>query len=103
MEVIMQFIPLILIFAVFYFLLIRPQQRRAKMHRDMVSAMQRGDKVITAGGLRAKVVKVVNETDVVALVPPTGTQYQNRPRVRQERELTAQMPHLRCAAQVAPA
>jgi len=64
MEFIVQFIPLILIFAVFYFLLIRPQQRRAKMHRDMVSAMQRGDKVITAGGLRAKVVKVVNETDV---------------------------------------
>ena len=63
MEFIVQFIPLILIFAVFYFLLIRPQQRRAKMHRDMVSAMQRGDKVITAGGLRAKDVKVVNETD----------------------------------------
>ena len=64
MEFIVQFIQLILIFAVFYFLLIRPQQRRAKMHRDMVSAMQRGDKVVTAGGLRAKVVKVVNETDV---------------------------------------
>ena len=70
MEVIMQFIPLILIFAVFYFLLIRPQQRRAKMHRDMVSAMQRGDKVITAGGLRAKVVKVVNETDVELEISP---------------------------------
>jgi preprotein translocase subunit YajC len=65
-----QFIPLILIFAVFYFLLIRPQQRRAKMHRDMVSAMQRGDKVITAGGLRAKVVKVVNETDVELEISP---------------------------------
>ena len=71
MEVfIVQFIPLILIFAVFYFLLIRPQQRRAKMHRDMVSAMQRGDKVITAGGLRAKVVKVVNETDVELEISP---------------------------------
>jgi|TARA_B100000767_G_scaffold34642_1_gene29444 preprotein translocase subunit YajC len=67
---IVQFIPLILIFAVFYFLLIRPQQRRAKMHRDMVSAMQRGDKVITAGGLRAKVVKVVNETDVELEISP---------------------------------
>ena len=71
MEFIVQFIPLILIFAVFYFLLIRPQQRRAKMHRDMVSAMQRGDKVITAGGLRAKVVKVVNETDVELEISPT--------------------------------
>jgi|TARA_B100000780_G_scaffold180849_1_gene126881 preprotein translocase subunit YajC len=67
---IVQFIPLILIFAVFYFLLIRPQQRRAKMHRDMVSAMQRGDKVVTAGGLRAKVVKVVNETDVELEISP---------------------------------
>lgn len=64
------FVPLIGIFAVFYFLLIRPQQRRAKMHRDMVSAMQRGDKVITAGGLRAKVVKVVNETDVELEISP---------------------------------
>ena len=70
MEFIVQFIPLILIFAVFYFLLIRPQQRRAKMHRDMVSAMQRGDKVITAGGLRAKVIKVVNETDVELEISP---------------------------------
>ena len=70
MEFIVQFIPLILIFAVFYFLLIRPQQRRAKMHRAMVSAMQRGDKVITAGGLRAKVVKVVNETDVELEISP---------------------------------
>ena len=67
---IVQFIPLILIFAVFYFLLIRPQQRRAKEHRDTVSAMQRGDKVITAGGLRAKVVKVVNETDVELEISP---------------------------------
>ena len=67
---IVQFIPLILIFAVFYFLLIIPQQRRAKEHRDMVSAMQRGDKVITAGGLRAKVVKVVNETDVELEISP---------------------------------
>ena len=40
------------------------------MHRDMVSAMQRGDKVITAGGLRAKVVKVVNETDVELEISP---------------------------------
>jgi preprotein translocase subunit YajC len=64
------FVPFIGIFAVFYFLLIRPQQRRAKMHRDMVSAMQRGDKVITAGGLRAKVVKVVNETDVELEISP---------------------------------
>ena len=70
MEFIVQFIPLILIFGVFYFLLIRPQQRRAKEHRDMVGGMQRGDKVITAGGLRAKVIKVVNESDVELEISP---------------------------------
>ena len=66
MEFIVQFIPLILIFAVFYFLLIRPQQRKAKMHQEMVNSVQRGDNIVTAGGLRAKVVKVVNEYDVEA-------------------------------------
>jgi preprotein translocase subunit YajC len=69
-QMLVQLMPLFLIFAIFYFLLIRPQQRRAKEHRDMVSAMQRGDKVITAGGLRAKVIKVVNETDVELEISP---------------------------------
>ena len=45
-----QMLPFLLIFVVFYFLLIRPQQKKAKMHREMVSNLRRGDKVVTAGG-----------------------------------------------------
>ena len=51
-------IPLVLIFAVFYFLLIRPQQKRAKMHREMLSAIRRGDRIVTGGGILGKVIKV---------------------------------------------
>jgi len=51
-------IPLILIFVIFYFLLIRPQQKRAKEHRNMVENLRRGDQVVTAGGIVAKVTKV---------------------------------------------
>jgi len=52
------FLPLILIFVVFYFLLIRPQQKRQKEHKAMVGAVQAGDEVVTAGGLLAKVTAV---------------------------------------------
>ena len=58
------FIPLILIFLIFYFLLIRPQQRRAKEHKEMVAGVQRGDKIVSSGGIRGKVVKVVGDFDV---------------------------------------
>ena len=50
-----QFVPLILIFAIMYFLMIRPQQKRAKLHREMVAALKKGDQVITQGGLIGKV------------------------------------------------
>lgn len=53
-----QFIPLILIFAIMYFLLIRPQQKKMKQHQNMVSALRRGDQVVTQGGLIGKVTKV---------------------------------------------
>jgi len=56
--VFMQFLPIILIFIIFYFLLIRPQQKRLKDHRSMVEAMRRGDQVVTAGGIVGKVSKV---------------------------------------------
>lgn len=59
------FLPLILIFAVFYFLLIRPQQKKMKQHREMVAALRRGDKVVTAGGLIGTVAKVVNEQELL--------------------------------------
>ncbi len=53
----LQLLPLVLIFVVFYFLLIRPQQKKAKVHRSMVEAVKRGDKVITGGGLVGTVTK----------------------------------------------
>ncbi|MFD1914337.1 preprotein translocase subunit YajC [Halodurantibacterium flavum] len=52
------FVPLILIFAIMYFLLIRPQQKKLKEHRAMVEAVRRGDEVVTSGGLIGKVTKV---------------------------------------------
>ena len=55
------FLPLILIFVVFYFLLIRPQQKKAKSHREMVSNVRRGDSVVTGGGIIGKVTKVMDE------------------------------------------
>ena len=58
MEAIGQFIPLILIFAIMYFLLIRPQQKKLKEHQEMVAALRRGDQVITQGGVLGKVTKV---------------------------------------------
>jgi preprotein translocase subunit YajC len=53
-----QFIPLVLIFAIMYFLMIRPQQRRVKQHREMVAALKKGDQVITQGGVIGKVTGV---------------------------------------------
>ena len=63
-QMLIQLMPLFLIFAIFYFLLIRPQQRKAKEHREMVAAVQRGDKIVSSGGVRGKVVKVIGDTDV---------------------------------------
>ncbi|MEM7178874.1 MAG: preprotein translocase subunit YajC [Pseudomonadota bacterium] len=51
-------LPLVLIFVIFYFFLIRPQQKRAKEHKAMLEALRRGDQVITGGGIHAKVTKV---------------------------------------------
>jgi preprotein translocase subunit YajC len=51
----MGFLPLILIFAVFYFLLIRPQQKKAKAHQEFIANLQKGDEVVTSGGLQGKI------------------------------------------------
>jgi preprotein translocase subunit YajC len=59
-----QFLPLILIFVVFYFLLIRPQQRKAKDHRTMLDALRRGDRVVTGGGIIGTVARVDNPEEV---------------------------------------
>ena len=54
-----QFVPLILIFVIFYFFLIRPQQKKIKEHKIMVSALKRGDEVITSGGIVGKVERIL--------------------------------------------
>ena len=56
-----QFIPLILIFIIFYFFLIRPQQKRVKDHRSMVNDLKRGDEIITSGGIIAIVDRVLGD------------------------------------------
>ena len=56
--------PLILIFVVFYFLLIRPQQKKAKEHKAMLDAVRRGDKVVTGGGIIGTVTKVIDDNEV---------------------------------------
>ena len=56
-----QFIPLILIFVIFYFLLIRPQQKRIKEHKAMVDSLNRGDDIVTSGGIVGKVVRVLED------------------------------------------
>ena len=58
------FRPLILIFVIFYFLLIRPQQKRAKEHKLTVANLRRGDQVVTAGGVIAKVTKVIDDDEL---------------------------------------
>ena len=86
-----QFIPLILIFVIFYFFLIRPQQKKIKEHKAMVSALKRGDDVITAGGIVGKVEKVlgndkvelqISENVTVEVVQSTISSLLNKPNTK---------------------
>ncbi|MGE4371835.1 MAG: preprotein translocase subunit YajC [Xanthobacter sp.] len=63
-DMLIQLAPFLLIFVVMYFLILRPQQKRAKVHQEMVNSLRRGDVVVTAGGLVGKVTKVVDEAEV---------------------------------------
>jgi preprotein translocase subunit YajC len=65
-----QFLPLVLIFIVFYFLLIRPQQKKAKDQRSMLDALRRGDRVVTGGGILGTVSKVVSPEEVEVDIAP---------------------------------
>ena len=64
MDAFQQFVPLILIFAIMYFLLIRPQQKKLKEHQAMVAALRRGDMVVTQGGIIGKVSKVKDDGEI---------------------------------------
>ena len=78
-----QFIPLILIFVIFYFFLIRPQQKKAKEHKIMVENLKRGDKVVSSGGIIGTVERVIDNDKVeieiaenvrVVIIKSTGIQ-----------------------------
>ena len=68
-----QFVPLILIFVIFYFFLIRPQQKKAKEHKLMVSSLKRGDEVVTSGGIVGKVERILGDDKVDLLISENVT------------------------------
>ncbi len=63
------FMPLILLFVIFYFLLIRPQQKRAKEHREMLNSLKRGDYVLTGGGLYGRIVDIDGDIVTLSVAP----------------------------------
>lgn len=63
-DMLIQLAPFVLIFVVMYFLILRPQQKRAKTHQEMVNSLRRGDVVVTAGGLVGKVARVVDDAEI---------------------------------------
>lgn len=63
------FVPLILMFAIFYFLLIRPQQKKAKEHRAMIDALKKGDKIVSNGGLHGSITGLSDDTITMEIAP----------------------------------
>ena len=63
-DLMVSILPFVLIFVIMYFLILRPQQKRAKEHREMVAAIRRGDTVVTAGGFIGKVTKVIDDDEI---------------------------------------
>ena len=68
-----QFIPLILIFVIFYFFLIRPQQKKIKEHKSMVASLKRGDEVVTSGGIIGKIERVLDDDKIDILISENVT------------------------------
>ncbi len=65
LDIFSSLLPIVAMIVIFYFLLIRPQQQKVKKHKEMVEAVRRGDSIVTNGGILGKVVKVVDETEVL--------------------------------------
>lgn len=63
------FVPLILMFAIFYFLLIRPQQKKAKLHRAMLAAIKKGDRVVSSGGLHGVITGITDDVVTMEIAP----------------------------------
>jgi len=68
-----QFIPLILIFVIFYFFLIRPQQKKVKDHKSMVMSLKRGDDIVTAGGIVGKVERLLGNDRIEIIISDNAT------------------------------
>jgi preprotein translocase subunit YajC len=81
-NMLMSLLPFILIFVIMYFLILRPQQKRAKQHQEMVRNVRRGDTVITSGGLIGKVTKVIDDEQI-------EVELADEVRVRQMRSMVA--------------
>ena len=65
----LSFLPLVLVFVIFYFLLIRPQQKKAKQHQDMVTRLKKNDEVMTSGGIYGKVVALADNVVTLEVAP----------------------------------
>ena len=89
-----QFMPLILIIVIMYFLILRPQQQKVKQHQAMIKALRRGDTVVTNGGLVGKVTKVVDDSDEIEIEIATFEIAKGQPkglRVRQVRSMVTEV------------
>ena len=63
------FLPLIIMFAIFYFLLIRPQQKKAKLHQEMLATLKKGDKVVSSGGLHGVITGITDDLVTMEIAP----------------------------------
>ncbi len=63
------FLPLILMFAIFYFLLIRPQQKKAKAHKQLLSSLKKGDRIVSSGGLHGVITGITDDVVTVEIAP----------------------------------
>jgi preprotein translocase subunit YajC len=83
-DMLISLLPFVLIFVIMYFLILRPQQQRAKQHRDMVAALRRGDIVVTNGGLVGRITRVVDDNEI-------ELQLTDGVRVRQMRQMVTEV------------
>ncbi len=83
-DMLVSLLPFILIFVIMYFLILRPQQRRVKLHQEMVKSLRRGDTVVTTGGLIGKITKVVDDNEI-------EVQIADDTRIRQMRAMIAEV------------
>ena len=75
---IMQFLPIVLVFVVFYFVLIRPQTKRAKEHDTMIASLSRGDEVVTTGGILGKIIEIGDNFILVEVADNTQVKIQKQ-------------------------